>query len=47
MTSWYSYLSNVYTENNDDLDHTDLESVTAGPLDFPLHVKKFEKVYLN
>ena len=47
MTSWYSYLSNLYSENNEDLDLTNLESVTAGPLDFPLTCKEFRKGILK
>ena len=40
MASWYSYLSNLYSENNDDLDLTNLKSITTGSLDFPFTCKE-------
>ena len=43
MAPWYSYLSNLYSENNDDLDLTKLEIVTTGPLDFPFTCKEVRK----
>ena len=43
MASWFANLSNLYSENNDDLDLINLESVTAGPLDFPFTCKEVRK----
>ena len=40
MSTWYNYLSNLYEEKSPDLDLTDLELNTAGPLDYPFTCKE-------
>ena len=40
ISTWYNYLSNLYEEKNPDLDLTDLELNTAGPLNYPFTCKE-------
>ena len=40
LSTWYDYLSELYSENNSDLDLTDLETNTECPLDFPFTCKE-------
>lgn len=40
MSTWYDYLSELYSENNSDLDLADLEMNTECPLDFPFTCKE-------
>lgn len=43
LSSWYSYLSELYTEKNSELNLTALEMNTDGPLDYAFNCKEIRK----
>ena len=43
MSSWYNYLTELYSEKSSDLDLTDLEMTTDCPLDYPFDCKEINE----
>ena len=43
VSSWYNYLSELYSEKKSDLDLTDIEVTTDCPLDYPFNFKEIRK----